>query len=103
MGWRSPITAPTTDETNSSIGRACQPNQAPSAPSSKVSVAHALTACHELEQPVDCPQDQIPCRCANHRVWRWAKVANRLTSKPSQKQRQRQLVGQQLGVEINAG
>src|SRR5574341_449784 len=69
----------------------------------EVPVAHALLAGHELERPEHGPQREVARRGADHRRVQVGENAAGIDQQPRPQQRQRDAVGQVIGVEIDEG
>ena len=69
----------------------------------EVAVAHAFLAGEQLEQPVDAPQRQVTGHGADHRALQIRVDVESVQGQTNPEQRQGDVVGQQLGVEIDNG
>lgn len=70
----------------------------------EVAVAHAFLAGEQLEEPVDAPQRQVTGHGADDGIGqRGHAVRGEVEQQPAPQQRQRQAVGQQLGVVVDEG
>jgi hypothetical protein len=99
-----PITAPSPAETRITNGSTCQPVHAPiAARSLKSPKPMPSLPARRRKAPVHEPEDHVAGGRAEHRRAQVHEDAEGVREQPQPQQRQRDVVGQELGVEVDEG